>query len=320
MKIRKNGAPLTDTRGEMLHAHGGHMLQHGGYYYWYGEDRQGDAYVSCYRSRDLENWEWRGHILSADTPVTPLPFATDSALLHDGKKINIERPKVLFNGKTGKFVMWAHYENGKDYHCAGAALASSDRPDGGFTYHGSFNPCGEMSRDCTLYTENGVAFFISAANDNADLHIYRLTPDWLGVEKLEKVLFRGKFREAPAFFTAGGRVFLLTSQCTGWKPNQCGYAYADSILGDWSPLQAFGDDTTYRSQPAFVLPLVTADRAQLLYVGDRWGGSDWNFEGATFRYADSAYYLSALTVDGTQMTLPPCDTYTLDAQSGFTPL
>ena len=38
-------------------------------------------------------------------------------------KVNLERPKVLFNAKTGKYVLWVHYENGKDYHCAACAIA-----------------------------------------------------------------------------------------------------------------------------------------------------------------------------------------------------
>ena len=29
-----------------IHAHGGHILSYGGFYYWYGEDRRDDIYVS----------------------------------------------------------------------------------------------------------------------------------------------------------------------------------------------------------------------------------------------------------------------------------
>ena len=32
----KNGVKLYDTDGNEIHAHGGHMLFHDGYYYWYG--------------------------------------------------------------------------------------------------------------------------------------------------------------------------------------------------------------------------------------------------------------------------------------------
>lgn len=317
MAILQNGTPLYDTNGDILHAHGGFMLFYCGYYYWYGEDRRDNNYVSCYRSSDLKNWEFRNHILSTASKAAPLAYETDLMLTNGGDKVNIERPKVMYCEKTGQFVMWAHYENGKDYRCAAAAIATCDTPDGDFTYRGSFNPFGHMSRDCTLYTEDGVTYFVSAANENEDLHIYRLSDDLLTAEKLEKKLYVGQLREAPAFFREAGKTYLLSSYCTGWKPNQGKYAYADSILGDWSPLFDLGDDTTYRSQPAFMLNLQINGETQHIYVGDRWGGSDWDLKDNTFDYFASSYYFSPLTVDGTAVTLPPVDTYTLSAEEGM---
>ena len=75
--------------------------------------------------------------------------------------------------------MWMHYENGKDYLSASCAIATSSSPVGPFTYHGHFNPLGYMSRDCTLFMDNQKAYFISASNDNKDLHIYLLNEDYL---------------------------------------------------------------------------------------------------------------------------------------------
>ena len=174
-----NGEIWKDTDGNDIHAHGGCIIFHDGYYYWYGEDRRADHYVSCYRSKNLASWEFRNWILGSESQVKEYRVKTRLSLLNpDGTKVNIERPKVLFNEKTGRFVMWAHFENGKDYKDAQVAIASCDTPDGNFTYHGSFNPYGFMSRDCTLFKdEDGTAYFISAARDNADLHVYRLTDD-----------------------------------------------------------------------------------------------------------------------------------------------
>lgn len=36
----KNGTVWKDTDGNPIHAHGGYMIYHEGYYYWYGEDRR----------------------------------------------------------------------------------------------------------------------------------------------------------------------------------------------------------------------------------------------------------------------------------------
>ena len=97
----KNGQPFPDTNGNPIHAHGGWMLNHGGYTYWYGEDRRGENYVSVYRAseNDLRNWEFRGHILTTDTPYQSTSARFDPKLSweRDGKrrKVNIERPKVV---------------------------------------------------------------------------------------------------------------------------------------------------------------------------------------------------------------------------------
>ena len=310
----ENGQIWRDTDGNILHAHGGHILRADGYWYWYGEDRTGGNYVSVYRSRNLHSWEFRNHVLTVDSPAayarvrcadlrlcreigeeeyrhrTGAERAVNTAFERDGKKyakVNIERPKVLFCPQTGRYVLWAHYENGADYSAAAAMVASCDTPDGDFVYHGSFNPYGEMSRDCTLFADDdGRAYFISASRENCDLHFYRLTPDFLNVARWVSTAFQGESREAPAVFKRAGRYYILSSYCTGWAPNQGQWACADSIDGDWSVPHNFGDETTYRSQPAFV---VERDGA-FFYVGDRWMGG-----GAA--YFDSTYVVLPIDFD-----------------------
>ena len=295
--MRINGQPWFDTDGNIIHAHGGHMLRHGEFWYWYGEDRRDTAYVSCYRSRDLHNWENRGAVLSVDSPVKPMRVRSDLSLRRNDAeksasgsgltvispmlgKVNIERPKVLYCEKTKQFVMWAHYENGMDYHAASVAIATCDTPDGEFTYRGSFRPYGNMSRDCTLYLDDdGTAYFISSSRDNADLKIYRLTEDFMNVDEELRTLFQGEHREAPAVFKRNGKYLMLTSECTGWEPNQCGFSVSDTIDGRWTMNENFGDETTFRSQPAFVL---TLDDGRYIYFADRWQGSGEAYFSSTY--------------------------------------
>ncbi len=268
-----NGTPIYTTDGQPIHAHGGYILSHEGIYYWYGEDRRDNVYVSCYRSTDLQHWTFCSHILTTETPAAHTSARFDLRLSNpkaENGKVNVERPKVLYNEKTGRFVLWAHWENGENYLDARCCIASSDRPDGGFVYHGSFNPYGHMSRDCTLFTDlTGDTYFISAARDNADLHIYRLTEDFLNVDEHVRTLFQHEYREAPALFVHDGKYYMITSFCTGWAPNQAKWSCADSLTGRWSALRDIGDETTYRSQSAFMLE----KDGRIYYVGDRWGGS-----------------------------------------------
>ena len=276
-----------DTNGEKIEAHGGFILHYNGTYYWYGEDRRDNSYVSCYASKDLKTWENRGAIISTTTPERQVYEYMSLGLVNTrGGKVNLERPKVIYNEKTRKFVMWMHFENGIDYSVASCAIATSDYPDREFTYHGQFRPFGHMSRDCTLFIDENNAYFISASNDNFDLHVYRLSDDYLRAEKMVNKLFVGQLREAPAVFKKGERYYMLSSYCTGWQPNQCKYSYSSSIEGEWSELIDIGNYNTYHSQPSFVLPI----HNDFYYFGDCWGGTDWE-DIKDFHYDRSTYLI-----------------------------
>lgn len=255
MKI-KNGAVWKDTQGNILHAHGGYIIKYEDMYYWYGENRLDNIYVSCYSSKDLVNWTFCNHVLTADSKAEEIRVRTDLRLRNEeGKKVNIERPKVLYHRESGRFVMWMHYENGKDYCCAAAAVATCDTPTGDFVYHGSFNPYGYMSRDCTLFEDNGRAYFLSSSRDNADMHMYLLQDDFMNIERLIAAFWQGEYREAPALVKKDDMYYLFTSFCTGWAPNQGKYAKTDCLEKGFGKMKEIGDETTYHSQPAFILKL-----------------------------------------------------------------
>jgi len=255
-----NGIQFRDTSGNIVHAHGGGMLKQGNYYYWLGENRDGTNLVSLYRSTDLKNWEFRAHLLS-------------KSMGGELATANIERPKLLYNSSTGKFVMWMHKENGVDYGEGRVAVASASNIEGPYTYHGSIRPLGYDSRDMTVYNDNGTAYLISATRVNADLNIYRLTSDFLDVDSLVQTLWVGQYREAPALFKRGSTYFMITSGATGWNPNQAKYATASSISGTWSSLANVGDSLTYSSQSTFVIPVAGSSTTSYLYMGDRWAGA-----------------------------------------------
>ena len=299
--VLKNGQPWYDTDGNVIHAHGGWTLKVGEYYYWYGENRTENRFVSCYRTRDFRSFEFRNHVLTADSPtsasyvvkadlslktrVEEVPSGGLARIDGEGLLLaNIERPKVLYCKATGKYVMWMHYENGKDYLSAACAVASCDTPDGDFVYHGSFRPFGNMAGDCTVIQCGDDAYFAASARDNRDLYVYRMTEDYLSVEDVVKILFQNQSREAPAFFARDGQHYVLTSACTGWKPNQGSVAVSreGSLGGRWSLLFPFGDVTTFDSQPSFVLPIENGNETESYYFGDRWGGNGALYFGSTY--------------------------------------
>ncbi|MGL1890708.1 MAG: family 43 glycosylhydrolase [Spirochaetaceae bacterium] len=287
----KNGLEILDNNNLPLHAHGGEIIHVNNIYYWIGEDRRGRNKVSCYSSSDLTNWTFENTILSLDSPTKKHYFGTDLRLEIDndkasiGEGCNIERPKILYNEKIDKYVMWMHWEKPSDYSEARCAIAISDTIAGDYTYLGSFNPIGHMSRDCTLFKDDdGSAYFITSSRGNADLHIYRLSDDYLSIDEHVRTLWPGQFREAPAVFKKDNLYYMLTSACSGWDPNQSCYAYSESIDGKWSMLKNLGDETTYRSQPTSVLPVKSENSTSYLYIGDRWGGEKEKYFTSTYMF------------------------------------
>ncbi|WP_237557721.1 MULTISPECIES: RICIN domain-containing protein [Streptomyces] len=298
-----NATQFTDITGAVVHAHGGGVIKVGSYYYWFGENRHPDntfKAVSVYRSADLKTWEFRNNVL---TPASDPELAV----------ANIERPKVIYNSTTGKFVMWMHKENGSDYTEARAAVAVSDTVDGDYTWKGSFRPpSGTTSRDQTLFKDDdGTAYQITAAAGNADLHIYRLTADYTGYDTLVANPWPGNYREAPALFKRGGVYFMLTSGTSGWNPNQQKYATATSLTGPWTAMRDVGDATAYDSQTAYVLPIQGTSSTSYLYMGDRWGNS----MGGTVN--DSQYVWLPLTFPTSRtMNLPWYPQVAIDPAAG----
>ncbi|MDD3490067.1 MAG: family 43 glycosylhydrolase [Paludibacter sp.] len=291
-----NGTEWLDTEGNVINAHGGGMLKVGDYYYWIGENRRDGVFVSCYRSKDLMNWEFRGHLLTRDSHA-------------ELDKANIERPKVVYNQKTGKYVMWMHYEYGGNYDKARAAVAWSDDIEKPFTYVKSFRPFDNMSRDCTLYRDSdGTAYFLSAARENYDLILYKLTDDYLDVKEQLLTLWPGGHREAPAIVKRGKYYFLMTSGCTGWAPNQGKYAYAKSLTGPWSELKNIGDNVTFDTQSTFIVPVEGKKQTSYLYIGDRWDGR---------RYFNSKYIFFPLSFpNDTTMELRNVEKVKIDVKAG----
>lgn len=125
-----------DTNGKHINAHGGGILLDGDTYYWFGEHKIGGPQgnramvgVHVYSSKDLYNWKDEGIALKMKEDMT--------SNLQVGSIV--ERPKVIFNDSTGKYVMWFHHElKGQGYSAALTGVAVSDKVTGPYQYIDSF--------------------------------------------------------------------------------------------------------------------------------------------------------------------------------------
>jgi len=172
------GKQWLDNNAHHINAHGGGIILHEGTYYWYGENRPDRGYttevgVEVYSSTDLTNWTDRGVALAVSNEA--------------GSDIErgciMERPKVLYNGRTGKFVMLFHLElKGRGYEAARVAFAESDTPTGPFRFIRSLRP--NANRWPADMTQNDIK---EAKRQNPADHKEWWTPTW------RKAIVKGMF-------------------------------------------------------------------------------------------------------------------------------
>ncbi len=293
------GEVWVDTDGSAINAHGGGILVQDGTYYWYGEFKrkhgQAKDGISCYSSTNLLDWKNEGIAL---------------AVQHDHRSeirpgCIMERPKVIHNEKTGKFVMWFHLElKGEGYAAARTGVAVSDEVTGPYKYLRSYRPNagtwpmnvpeqykesggdefmrflrrdldgGQMSRDMTVFVDDdGTAYHIHSAEENYTLNISRLSEDYLSFTDTWTRIMPGGHNEAPAVFKHNDKYYMITSGCTGWDPNAARLHVADSMLGEWTylgnPCVGEGKELTFRSQSTYVLP-VEGKPGAYIFMADRW--------------------------------------------------
>ena len=222
-----------DTDGRHIQAHGGQIVtttENGQtVYYWYGEDRTNGYWnspgVAVYRSTDAKNWTNLGDALRSistrDDLLTPyfedlydtvdengqprtekidaLAYHLNSTQNSDYTAI-FERPKVLHNAKTGKWVMWWHADGrtepgGSTYARSMAAVAVSDSPAGPFRMTGAFRmpnrtdyqACTQyavpgQARDMTVFQDDdGTAYISYSSEENYSLYVAELDDSYTNV-------------------------------------------------------------------------------------------------------------------------------------------
>ena len=336
----KPGQPWLDNNAKAIQAHGGQVIPTKDatgrtIYYWYGEDRSNGYQpmpgVHAYSSYDLYNWKDEGLALKALTSRAQLdtdPYFTSlyadytthekEAVFRDldsngsgnaaGRAVVLERPKVMYNKSTDKWVLWVHADgpsatSDAQYAKAQAGVAVSDSPFGPFRYVDSYRldqiPASDpnnqypsqlgMARDMNLFQDDDAAqtgYIIYSSEENRTMYVSRLNASYMyvNVPKTRSVngvdfsrSFQGQAREAPAMFKYDGTYYLITSEATGWAPNPARYATAPSPLGPWTqhgnPAIGPNANTTFSSQSTSVIP-VDAAAGKFIYMGDRWTPSD----------------------------------------------
>lgn len=326
------GQPWLDTENNVIQAHGGHvqrltvkdkvtgeLVER---WWWVGEDktRGNRGGICAYSSEDLYNWTFEGVVMrnvsTREQLDTEEYFAdlyadyTSEQLDHVYSCINdttsiIERPKMIYNEKTDKYIIWFHADgptatSNSNYAAASAGVAISDTPYGPFKFIDRYrlNTCPEdqedkypvskgMARDMNLFVdEDGSAYIIYSSEENLTLYISKLNDAYTYLDTDPKIavhgkdfirIFPGAQREAPAVFKKDGKYYMMTSGCTGWAPNPSKMFMSDSMLGTWvdkgDPSINDTKRTTFDSQSTCIF-LADEKSQTYIYMGDRWFSED----------------------------------------------
>jgi len=259
-----------DTDGKRIEAHAAGMLQSplDGRWYWYGESKKVDDLsshgVNCYSANTIAGpWRNEGQVLSQTAikqPDSQGPFV-------------VERPKVLYNQETRKFVMWFHLDDA-DYTYRHVGIAQSDSPIGPFQYVHGMKPDGVNSLDMSLFRDpvDGQAYFIRSC-DNSYVGISRLTPDYLNSTGM--ISNHSVFEGMALFRHPNGTYYMMTSHLTGWDPNPLMLFRAEGETLDdprWVNMgNPTNDSTAFNSQPTYVVQYTPAHGdPYFVYMGDNW--------------------------------------------------
>ena len=305
--VIRPGESWLDNRGQPIQAHGGGMLHLGDTYYWFGEDRARDndrskRYVSCYSSKDLAHWTFRNQVIRLSDPE------------NFGPTWVLERPKVFYNAKTRKFVMYVHIDGpapgeAGSYKLARVGVAISDKVDGDYQYLKSFRPLGHESRDIGQFLDDDGTPYLIFEDRPYGFRIATLSADYLTVEK--EVCLIPLHLEGGAVVHYKGLYYAIGSALTGWDPNPNKYATATSLAGPWSEFRDLAppETKTYGSQSTMMWKVVGKKTTTVIFMGDIWKPrTQW----------DSRYLWMPLEIGDGKLRLPSPAPWTLDIQSGKT--
>ena len=303
--VIKPGEIWPDENGNHIQAHGGGIIKINETYYWYGEQRgQGldpkFRYVSCYSSKDLMNWKFLDNVIKMAAPDS-LPSTWV-----------LERPKVFYNVKTKKYVMYFHIDapktkDGGGYALAQVGLAVCDKPDGSFRYVKRFSPLGHESRDIGQFIDDDGTAYLVFEDRPFGFRIAKLSDDYLTIEK-EMSLVKAPM-EGGAIVHYKGLYYSIGSQLTGWDANPNKYATATTLEGPWTEFKDIAPPATntYGSQSTMLIKVVGTKTTTVIFMGDIWKPE---------HQYDSRYLWMPLEIGDGKLSLPAPRPWKIDVKTG----
>lgn len=252
------------------------------------------------------NWTFRRVVFDSDPPEDI------------GPRWVMERPKVFYNEKTKKFVMYMHVDGPENPHetdrrasnyvQARVGIAVSDTVDGDYKYVRSFRPLGKESRDIGQFIDDdGTAYLIFECRPSGGFYIAKLSEDYMDV--VEETSFIQEPIEGGALVHYKGLYYLVGSALTGWNANPNKYLTSTSIKGPWSKMKDIAppETNTYGSQSTMLMKVKGTTDETVIFMGDVWRPrTQW----------DSRYLWMPVQIGDGKLWLPEPKEWSIDVKTG----
>lgn len=200
------------------------------------------------KTKEINGQSIKGRAVYERTSPTGLDNWGNERELAFYPNANFEGVGVVYNKKTKKVVIAAHFEDQGGYVAAKLYLAEIT-PNGALKLGFCGRPLGNDSRDQSIFIDDdGSAYILSATRMNNDINIYKLNQSWTQPDSLINTVFKGQHRETPSIQKMRDEYYFFSSKASGWYPSQAMYASSVSLSGNWTPLKEIGNNSTYATQ------------------------------------------------------------------------
>lgn len=268
------GKVWLDTNGKPIQAHGACVFYENGVYYWIGENKEfTDGKnkkiwtwgIRMYASRDLYNWEDLGLIVEPD-------LKNKKSVLHPSRKM--DRPHLLYNQQTKKYVLWLKYFDQKCHY----TVLTAENLRGPYTIvNECLRPFGRKAGDYDLAVDvvTGQGYLYCEL-DHTDVAAVKLNRDYTDVIGEPSYIYKGYkpplSREGITHVLHNGKHYIISSGMTGYIPNPSEVAVSDDWMTGYTiqgnPHVNDASSASFNSQISGVFSI--AGTGQLVAIADRW--------------------------------------------------
>lgn len=287
-----------DAVGDAIDAHDGEIAFFNGVYYLYGTSydcgfawQKKDAAFcgfKVYSSRDMVNWTDNGFLFDAKTPVWQTRC--------NGSTYGCFRPHVIFNKKTGLYVLWINVYDNR----VGFRVFTSKKPTGPFTevavptlaVNSDSAIAGLNNGDHDTFVDDDGTAYIAYTDwrTTGTIVIEKLNSDYLSGSGLHVKGVTAGRTEAPSLLKRHGKYYVLYSDpnCGYCSGTGTSYKTADSPLGPWSDGIKISDSSC-GGQPSFVSTIKLSSDTIFLYGSDLWNNAARNEALANYYWAPLSF-------------------------------